>query len=446
MHLGELDVPEPSLFFQAEPEEIDLFIDSNPNLESEHANQSAPKSNAMSVEESPSFSLLGAWSGSHSQSGGLISFSITGHNGDGTFEGSGVNANQDWAFTIVGILNGVGIDFTKFSVVGDPVSRYVGILDAETGTVVGKWGPPEMDEEDEETDEEAMTVSIIESGARFNPEDNMGQDSDEDPTAAKQGGYFTLVRRPVDYFLYRPSDAEFRESRPKALWKMVRNAAGQWYRSRHLIWDVLRERRDLRNRYVELFLEQEEVGRLSNPFEITEWARINRQTHPNDLRLWRAIARYKQRRSISHLYVQSTPNLLQLTIKLTHCTPRSLVCDNCGDALNGSRLLCCNCTTGGLSQSFDLCTNCCFSTCSRKEDDKYHTNTHTLLQLRGPPLRMEHTGDFVRARQVVNFAQRLQFSGVHFSCKAWCNVCGNVISEKPYWRCMECIGVCVWGL
>ena len=120
-------------------------------------------------------------------------------------------------------------------------------------------------------------------------------------------------------------------------------------------------------------------------------------------------------------------------LKLIYYAPRGLMCSNCGEALNGSRLLCCDCTTGGLSQSFDLCATCCFSTCSRKKDDKYHTNAHTLLQLRSPPLRMEHISDFAWAKQVVRFDR-----------KAWCNGCGNVLSDKPYWRCMMCIGGCIW--
>ena len=301
MDLGELDFPEPPLLFQTEPGEIDYFID--------------PKPNAISAV---SFSLLGGWNERHSggnQSGGLISFSITGHNEDGTFEGSGVDGDQYCGSTIVGRLDGVKIAFTKHYAFDHPPSRYVGKLDVETGTVVGTWGPSDMDE-DEEMDE-ATTVSIVGSGAQANPEENMNEGNCEGPLAAKQGGRFTLVRPSVEHFFDRPSDAEFQENRPKALWKMVRNAAKQWYRSRHLTWDALRERRDLRNRYMELFLEQEEVGGPSDAFEITEWARMHRQTHPNDLHLWRAIARYKQRRSIDHPYVQGTLNLLRLTIE-TH--------------------------------------------------------------------------------------------------------------------------------
>jgi hypothetical protein len=123
------------------------------------------------------------------------------------------------------------------------------------------------------------------------------------------GGTFTLVRRPVDYFLYRPSDADFQESRPKALWKMVRNAARQWYRSRHLIWDTLRERRDQRNRYTVLLEKQEESGALYEANEVADWVKIIQQNHPNDLRLWRVIARFKQNRTVLHPYVLLIPYL-----------------------------------------------------------------------------------------------------------------------------------------
>ena len=130
--LRELDVPEPPLFFQAGPEEIDL--DPNPS--------------AMSA---PSLSLLGAWSESYSratQNGHPISFLITGHNEDGTFEGLGVDADQYWGFTIVGTLNGVKITFTKFSADNHQVLRYFVDLDAKTGTVIGKWGPLDTDDEE----------------------------------------------------------------------------------------------------------------------------------------------------------------------------------------------------------------------------------------------------------------------------------------------------------
>ena len=351
--LGELEVPEPPLFYQAETEEIDLFLDSTSDVKQEVTENAVSNSDAALNEAT---TLTGPWCGTYThrrgqQSGGLTSFSITEKDADGTFKGSGIDI--DGAFTVDGTIQGSKVDFTKSYVATYSVWRYIGTLDMETGTIVGQWGPPEMEAE-------AAPASAIEHETRSNhPEENTKEDSgdgqpsteqvppcnieitvegptpgeggteeakgdgdgDEDDDKVSQvgsthsgvrtdatevfaeGGTFSLVRRPVDYFLYRPSDTELQESRPKALWQMVRNAAKQWYRSRHLIWDALRERRDQRNRYVVLFLKQEDSGRLYDSDEAAEWAKIILQTHPNDLRLWRAIVRYKQHRTPRHMYV-----------------------------------------------------------------------------------------------------------------------------------------------
>jgi hypothetical protein len=351
--LGELKVPEPPLFYQAESEEIDLFLDSSSKS---NADLRVPENGSSRTNAT---SLVGPWSGTHIHqrdglAGILTSFSVTEQDSDGSFEGSGIDA--DGAFTVTGTLDGNKIDFTKSYTATYSEWRYIGTLNTETETVVGKWGPPDMEVE-------AAPASAIEGGTLFNrPEENTsgysgeGQspcvveitvegptpgeekteeaagdgDGDEGEDRVSQagsalsairtdaterfaeGGTFSLVRRPVDYFLYRPSDTEFQENRSKALWKMVQNAAKQWYRSRHLIWDALRERRDQRNRYVELLLKQGYIGRLYDADEAAEWAKIIRQTHPNDLRLWHAIARYKEHRMISHWYVHNTSTPLSL--------------------------------------------------------------------------------------------------------------------------------------
>jgi hypothetical protein len=348
-----LEVPEPPLFYQTSSEEIDLFLESTSDVKQEVTENAVSNPDAASTEAN---TLVGAWSGTYTyrrgqQGGGLTSFSITEKDADGSFKGSGVDI--EGAFTLDGTIEGSKVDFTKSYAANYTVWRYIGVIDMESGTIVGQWGPPE-------NEAVAVPTSAIESETRSNhSEENAKEDSgsgqpsteqsppcdieitvegptpseretgevkehgdgDEDDDKLSQvdsihsgartdatevfadGGTFSLVRRPLDYFLYRPSDAEFQESRPKALWKMVRNAAKQWYRSRHLIWDVLRERRDRRHRYMELFLKQEDVGRLYDSDEAAEWAKITCQTHPTDLRLWRAIIRYKQHRTFKHMYV-----------------------------------------------------------------------------------------------------------------------------------------------
>ena len=349
MDLGELEA-EPPLFHQAEPEELDTFLDSISDTKQAVIGNALSNSDPASTEAT---SLIGAWSGTYTngtdqQDGGLISFCITENDEDGHFTGSGFDID-DGPFTVDGTIRGSKVDFTKTYTAMYSVWRYIGVMDMESGTIVGQWGPPE-------TEAEAAPPSSIENETRSNHlEENTKEDSGDHQLLAEQGppgdikiavegptpdegetekakgygdgdedddkvsqvgstrsgarmatevsGTFSLVRRPFDYFLYRPSDTEFQESRPKALWQMVRNAVKQWYRSRHLIWDTLRERRDQRNRYMELFLKQEETVIFFDPAEAAEFAKIVRQTHPNDLRLWRAIDRYKQRRTHKHWYV-----------------------------------------------------------------------------------------------------------------------------------------------
>jgi hypothetical protein len=347
--LGELEVAEPPVFHQAAPEEIDLFMESSPPAESESAGHTEHKPDATSTGPS----IVGAWSGTYDyrraeQTDGLVSLSITETKEDGSFEGLGVDGIG--AFTVAGTIVGSKANFTKTYTATALTWRYIGTLDTEMTEMHGRWGPPEMEDEevapvpvvedsaalsreqngsinrdtfDEKSPEQAppCDIEITVEGPNGTPGEEQGDEQVENADGVSeagsavstvrtdaaevlvQGGTFTLVRRPVDYFLYRPPDADFQESRPKALWKMVRNAARQWYRSRHLIWDTLRERRDQRNRYTDLLLKQEESGGLYDVNEAAEWAKITQQNHPNDVRLWRVITRFKQSRTIHHLYV-----------------------------------------------------------------------------------------------------------------------------------------------
>ena len=291
-------------------------------------------------------SLIGAWSGTYEyqrgkESDGLVSLSITEQKVNGEFEGSGIDGLG--AFTVGGTISGNKVEFTKTYTTADLVWKYVGDLDPEMTSIVGRWGPPDTEEEVAPFTAISAISFLSRPGNENGPEERRspepasphdneiavekgeeavdGDDGVSEAGSALSGtqmdaaevlvlkGPFSLVRRPVDYFLYRPSDAEFKESRPKALWKMVRNAARQWHHSKHLIWDTLRERRDSRNRYMELLLKRDEAGMLYDPNEAAEWVKITRQTHPNDIRLWRAIAHYKQTREIPHSYVSLIPHL-----------------------------------------------------------------------------------------------------------------------------------------
>ena len=357
--LGELEVSEPPLCHQVGQEELYFFIESSTHTESEATHETEHSQDASSTRPS----LVGAWSGTYEyqqtdrQSDGLVSLSITEHEG-GKFEGLGIDGVG--AFTVNGTIVSNRVIFTKSYTTGDETWKYIGAVDKEMTKIGGRWGSLDMEDnvapfsavegsspfnhpgegidwvidkmglEDRESSEQAppCDIEISVEGPSDTPGKEQGEEAvDDDDGVSEAGsafsgtrtdvtevlvikGKFTLVRQPVDYFLYRPSDAEFQESRPKALWKMVRNWARQWYRSHNLTWNTLRERRDQRNQYGVLLLKQEAQGALYDPDEVAEWARITQQSHPNDLRMWRAITHYKKKRTISYTYVSLISYLL----------------------------------------------------------------------------------------------------------------------------------------
>lgn len=471
--LGEMEVPEPPLVHQAGPEELDLFLESAAHNDSETANETE-----YNPDEAPTLSsLIGAWSGTYEyqrgmQSDGLVGLSITEQRANGEIEGSGMDGLG--AFTIAGTITGNKVNFIKSYATADLDWKYTGILDSEMTEVVGHWEPPDTEEEvapssatsrssffsrpregidgngaeDHGSPEQVPTLEgPSRSSGKENEEEAVGDEESVSnagyPLSGTQKGAaevliqrvsFSLVRRPVDYFLYRPSDAESNDSRPKVLWQMVRNAARRWYCSHHLIWDTLRERRDRRNRYIQLLLKREEVGMLCNPDEAAEWVKITRETHPNDLRLWRAIMHYKQKRRIPQSYVSPIPHL-QLPDEPTDEPDCRASCDNCGNIVRGSRLMCSDCTVGGWSNSIDLCANCWSSDCSRESDHKNHISTHMLIQFRRPVPRMEYYDRFGLAKRVVE-ASTKNLRQLELSCA----ICAEAIPEKPYWCCLVCDG------
>ena len=349
--LGELEIPEPPLCHQVEQEELDRYIESSAHTENEAVGETEDDQDASSTRSS----LVGAWSGTYEyqgdmQSDGLVSLSITEHEGD-KLEGSGIDGVG--AFTIDGTIVGNKVIFTKSYRAVDIAWKYIGVLDTEMAKIEGRWGPRDMEDdvppvsavegsgpfnrpgegidgnglEGQQSPEQAPScdIEITVEGPSGTPGEEKGQEKGEEVVDGDDGvseagsalsnaqtdaaevlvikGTFSLVRRPVDYFLYRPSDTEFQENRPKALWKMVRNWAKQWYHLHHLTWDNLREWRDRRNRYMELLTKREAEGVLHDSDEAVEWAKIIQQTHPNDIRMWRAITHFKEKRMVDHPYV-----------------------------------------------------------------------------------------------------------------------------------------------
>ena len=140
MDLGELKVPEPPLFHQAECNSLELFLDSTSNTEHEISENNASKSNATSAETTP-VSLVGTWNGTYTRTDPpththtFTNILIMEQNADGAFNGYAIDAND--TFTVTGTLHGNKIDFIK-SAYYTWGRQCTGILDTETESVAGR--------------------------------------------------------------------------------------------------------------------------------------------------------------------------------------------------------------------------------------------------------------------------------------------------------------------
>jgi hypothetical protein len=248
-------------------------------------------SNGYQEEPVQPESLVGAWSGIDkilwtNSPGTPFSFSITDHARSGRFQCWGVDSSGP--FIVNGHISGVNITFLKRYGESEVFWRYNGLLNKARDEVSGHWGRPSPDD--------------MGGGAS-----EAGPDPKSDPIPKwsmprwRIHGTFVLYRRPVDHLIARPSEEAFRENKPRALWRLVQNMAKYWFRSqfKNFMWEAIRERRDKRQTYMELFGRKLERGdSFESPEDEATWGELVRTVNPTDLYLWRNIAQYKRSREI----------------------------------------------------------------------------------------------------------------------------------------------------
>ncbi|KAL0568234.1 hypothetical protein V5O48_013761 [Marasmius crinis-equi] len=275
-------------------------------------------------------SLIGIWSGSNPLSHGVptgpISLSITQHTSDGRFHGSGIGV---WgSFSIDGRLRLNGEVLFLILVEGQTklALRFQGRLSEDQMMVSGSWGYPLLDKEEMLTevgpdgperhrdgdgeaagsvdDDSDIATPVVEPTLGGEPERLSDDVSVGDESSESNGesnnwdalGTFVLNRRPINYALCRPADEEFRDNRSRTLWAWLRNAV----QLNQLSWEGIRERRDKRKTFLKLLKIDGYEEAFIQGADIEEWTKLVQSTHPQDLYLWRSMARLKLRREPVH--------------------------------------------------------------------------------------------------------------------------------------------------
>ena len=269
-----------------------------------------------------------------SASNGLLTVNITTHTPQGEFSGEGLDAFGK--FTVQGQIKDREVTILKKysdSQGGfESTWRYSGTLnedgDEVNGNITQESGgqndedsdsdsaededeDEEDEEEDEEEEEEEEEDGEEEGEDGENENEGEGEEKEEnsapvadaapnhipdDSAEQKNGGSFTLSRKPVEYYMCRPLAKEYQENQAQALWKLLRNILTYRAQRRHLWWDVIKERREKRDHYVKLLGKIRQNGRLRNSKQIAEWSELVRSVHPDDLNLWRSIVFFKRLR------------------------------------------------------------------------------------------------------------------------------------------------------
>ena len=114
---------------------------------------------------------------------------------------------------------------------------------------------------------------------------------------------FILKRTAPEYLCLRPAPAVFEANKTRALWLFALAAVQDYVRRQSCSWSVISERRDRRNRFIELHIRDEHFGR---PLTLAEQIvrRSAKQGFTNaDSRFVHSLFQYQVRRIIAHKYV-----------------------------------------------------------------------------------------------------------------------------------------------
>ncbi|KAF5347531.1 hypothetical protein D9758_014525 [Tetrapyrgos nigripes] len=387
-----LETGENQLLFGPQTEELELL-----------AGSLTGQSESQNNEASGTQSLIGGWGGSYTyhdgeeRDDGLVSFTVSSHDSEGSFIGSGIDVYGP--FTVQGTLNDHHIVFEKAYILlqyGRKVAwRYEGRVNAGFNEITGEWGrssvKSESDVGEDNVDGKSNDIGTEEGSNIDHGDDNAETDSVSEAgssiaTDIALGG-FSIKRRSMEYLLSCPSAEEFKQNRPRALWKLAINSTIYSIRSHTLSWKVLSARRHQRQRYIELVRIQQKTGDI-------------------------------------------TPN----SEDMNDC----FGCDSCHrDILASSRFQCVSCSEGEITRTLDLCKDCFFEQKPvTRRNDKSHSLSHNMIQWRSAVLPSYCNSMYSWAKDALNYISVYLSQGDSEGLP--CVECAKKIQAQPYWCCLDC--------
>ncbi|KIJ51711.1 hypothetical protein M422DRAFT_244046 [Sphaerobolus stellatus SS14] len=184
-------------------------------------------------EDSENPQLAGHWYGFYYyvdgwDTDGIMGFQIKSTEMDGSFMGGGIGPLVE--FSIKGTLEGSELTFTKeyqlyvyggYLIEQPPIWLYRGTVEEGFYKISGMWGPPPPIEPVEGVDIEPSQ-----------PDDYTFTENDH--------GTFIVYKRPVELIQFRPSEQDFIQNRPHALWKFVLNAIHHNVSNGAIRWSTLK--------------------------------------------------------------------------------------------------------------------------------------------------------------------------------------------------------------
>ena len=279
------------------------------------------------------------------------------------------------------------------------------------------------------------------------------------PDLLEHGFTFILKRTAPEYLRLRPPPEDFKDNRPRALWRYACTAIKDHVHRKSMSWKFFKDRRDNRILFIELYTRYNSHGRPLNYEEYLEFRRLQASFTTADNRFYLSLAQNQIRRLAKHKWVSRESSTVH-----RHSLYLSAYCDHCYGTIGGARLICLTCQSSQIWNTIDLCetADCVAAIVGndiRSDLPRPHLPMHDLVKVR----QTAHNRQFVhqRALEALENARALfdqPTRSVSNKIKAaegvderpmspeekpepTCISCGASVAQ-PCWYCVDCDGMC----